>query len=145
MLKSPGKPQHQPKPPPPAKPKKEPRHWSQRILEAVVSAGPEGLLNLVIKGGADNGQFCWLADVRHDRINYHSGKLHQDDIILEIQGQKVAGYTLRDVLDWLKQVSRNGAPVMFKSVKSGMCYYQSSCRPYRAGQVNSVPSIMSMF
>ena len=84
-----------------------------------MSSGPEGLLSVVIKGGADNGQFCWIGDVQHDRVNYHTGKLHQDDIILEIQGQKVAGYTLRDTLTWLKQVSRNGAPVMFKTVKPG--------------------------
>jgi hypothetical protein len=97
--------------------KKEPKHWSQRVQECIVSFGPEGVLPVVIKGGADSGQFNWIADTKHDKVNYHSGKLHESDIVMEIQGQKVAGYTLRDTLTWMKQVSRNGAPVMFKTVK----------------------------
>ena len=99
--------------------KQEPRHWSQKVHESIVSAGPEGLLNLVVKGGAENGQYCWIGEVKQDKINYHSGKLQQDDVVLEIQGQKVAGFTLRDLLDWLKHVSKNSSPVMFKTVKAG--------------------------
>ena len=105
--------------PSPQKNKKEPRHWSQKVHESIVSSGPEGLLNLVVKGGAENGQFCWIGEVKQDKINYHSGKLCQDDVVLEIQGQKVAGFTLRDLLDWLKHVSKNSSPVMFKTVKTG--------------------------
>ena len=104
--------------PSPQKDKKEARHWSQKVHESIVSSGPEGLLNLVVKGGAENGQFCWIGEVKQDKINYHSGKLCQDDVILEIQGQKVAGFTLRDLLDWLKHVSKNSSPVMFKTVKT---------------------------
>ncbi|XP_013409201.1 membrane-associated guanylate kinase, WW and PDZ domain-containing protein 2, partial [Lingula anatina] len=96
------------------------KHWSQTVNECIVSAGPDGLLNLVLKGGADNGQFCYIGEVKHDKINYHSGKLHQDEIILEVQGQKVAGYTQRDLQAWVKQVSHNGAPVMFKTVHAGL-------------------------
>ena len=110
------------------KPRKEPKHWSQRVSECIVSAGPEGNLNLTIRGGADNGQFCWLGEIRHDKVHYHSGKLHQDDIILEIQGQKVAGYTLRDLESWLGQVCKNAAPVMFKTVRSGKVF--SDTRKY---------------
>ena len=98
---------------------RETRHWSERVEESIVSFGlPEGLLSLLIQGGADSGQFCYIGDVRSDKIQYHTGKLHPDDIVLEIQGQKVTGYTLNDTLNWLKQVSRNAAPVMFKTVRS---------------------------
>ena len=76
-------------------------------------------MNLVLKGGAENGQFCWIGDIKQDKINYHSGKLQQDDIVLEIQGQKVSGFTLNDLLDWLKHVGKNGSPVMFKTIKAG--------------------------
>lgn len=90
------------------------------MQEAVVSALPEESLNVVIKGGADSGFFCYIGDVpKQDQITYHSGSLHPDDIILEIQGQKVSGYTLRDINIWLKQVSQNGAPVMIKTVRPG--------------------------
>lgn len=109
----------QTKPPPPLKPKRDGKHWSGRVQETVVSALPDEGLNVVLKGGADNGQFVYIGEVRHDKVRYHSGKLHPDEVILEIQGQKVAGYTHRDATIWLRQVSQNGAPVMIKTVKPG--------------------------
>lgn len=114
------------KPPPPKSPgplgrlKDGPKHWSQRVHETLVSGGPDGICNLPIRGGAENGKFCFLGDVKHERLNYHtSEKLHADEIILEVQGQKVGGFTLWDLQDWLKHVSKNGVPVMFKTVKTG--------------------------
>jgi hypothetical protein len=95
------------------------KHWSHRLHETIVSGGPEGLLNIVVHGGGENGQFCYTGEIRQDKINYHNGKLHHDEIIIEIQGQKVAGFTLRDILDWLKHVSKNSQPVMFKTIKAG--------------------------
>jgi atrophin-1 interacting protein 1/endothelial cell adhesion protein len=38
---------------------------------------------------------------------------------LEIQGQKVAGYTQRDVVAWLNHCCRNGNPVVLKTVDAG--------------------------
>lgn len=107
------------KPPPLAPKRREQRHWSQCINETVVSTGQEDGLGVTLSGGADNGQFVWIDTIREDHLTYHSGKLHTDDILLEIQGQKVAGYTLKDANFWLKQVSQNGAPVMIKSIKIG--------------------------
>lgn len=97
------------------------KHWSTKLQETVVSIPPETGNNnsIIIKGGADTGHFCYLGEVRHDQVTYHSGKLRPDDLILEIQGQKVSGYTLRDVNIWLKQVSQNGAPVLMKTLRSG--------------------------
>ena len=112
------------KSPSPVKGKRESKHWNERVHETILSAGPEGLLNLMVHGGAENGQFCYVGDICQDKINYHNGKLHHNEIILEIQGQKVAGFTLRDLLDWLKHVSKNSQPVMFKTVKTGrVCHY----------------------
>lgn len=108
------------KPPPLAPKRREQRHWSQCINETVVSTGQEDGLGVTLSGGADNGQFVWIDTIREDHLTYHSGKLHIDDILLEIQGQKVAGYTLKDANFWLKQVSQNGAPVMIKSIKIGL-------------------------
>ena len=99
--------------------RKQPRHWSQRVQESIISTGPEGVLSLTVKGGADIGQFIYISDLKHDRINYHSGKLHADEIILEVQGQQVSGFTYKDFLNWLSQASRNGEPVMIKTVKIG--------------------------
>ncbi|XP_050413169.2 membrane-associated guanylate kinase, WW and PDZ domain-containing protein 2 isoform X3 [Patella vulgata] len=107
-------------PPPPPKPRKDHRHWSQQIQESVVSSTHEDSLNIIVKGGADSGLFCFVGDVNHDHISYHGQKLYTEDTILEIQGQKISGYTLRDATLWLKQVSQNGAPVMIKTLRPGL-------------------------
>lgn len=107
---------------PPPKPMKElnvQKHWCQRIQEAVVSSNAEGEFGITLGGGADNGQFCVIANLKLPQLTFHNGKLFVDDIILEIQGQKIAGYTLRDATVWLKQVGNNGNPVMVKTVKIG--------------------------
>ncbi|WAR27165.1 MAGI2-like protein [Mya arenaria] len=100
-------------------PQIDPNHWSYRVNETLVSALPDESLHVTLLGGADNGYFIYLDEIDHDKITYHSGKLEPGNIILEVQGQRIAGYTLRDAMIWLKQVSQNGAPVMIKSVKPG--------------------------
>ncbi|GFO44024.1 membrane-associated guanylate kinase, ww and pdz domain-containing protein 2-like [Plakobranchus ocellatus] len=90
-------------------------HWTKQVRETVASAFHDDL-PVTIDGGAENGQFCYLGLIRVDKINYHGGKLKTGEIILEIQGQKVSGYTQRDASLWLKQVSQNGAPIMIKTV-----------------------------
>ena len=95
------------------------RHWASSIQETIVSSGPQDLLNFSVKGGAEYGLFCYIGDLKHDKVIYHSGKFSQDDVIIEIQGQKVAGFTLWDLYDYMKYVGKNGAPVIFETVKSG--------------------------
>jgi hypothetical protein len=92
-------------------------HWTKQVRETVVSAFHDDL-HISLQGGADFGQFCFLGPIRVEKINYHGGKLKIGDIVLEIQGQKISGYTQRDAILWLKQVSQNGAPVMIKTVPS---------------------------
>jgi hypothetical protein len=58
-------------------------------------------------------------DIDQSRVNYASGRLSSGDLILEVQGQKVAGYTQRDVLAWLHHCCRNGNPVVIKTVPHG--------------------------
>lgn len=133
------------KPPPlavPPKPRREQKHWSQCVSETVVSTGQEDGLGIALSGGADHGQFVWIETIRNDQLTYHSGKLYVDDIILEIQGQKVAGYTLKDANFWLKQVSQNGAPVMIKSIKIGkalMCHTRGE-----ANRLNMLKKFVSL-
>lgn len=98
-------------------------HWTKQIHETVASAYHDDL-PISIEGGAENGQFCFLGLIRVDRINYHGGKLTTGDIILEVQGQKISGYTQRDASLWLKQVSQNGAPVMIKTVPAAGKKYE---------------------
>ena len=101
-------------------PKLDPNHWSFQVQETLVSALPEESLHVTLLGGADNGYFLYLDDVDPLKITYHSGKLEAGSIVLEVQGQRISGYTLRDAMVWLKQVSQNGAPVMIKTVRAGI-------------------------
>ncbi|XP_055329132.1 membrane-associated guanylate kinase, WW and PDZ domain-containing protein 3-like isoform X2 [Paramacrobiotus metropolitanus] len=94
-------------------------HWTQSLSEAVIIAHPEGSLGLTIKGGADYGEFPYLGELKQENILYGQGFLQQDDLILDVQGQKVAGFTQRDVVLWLKHCSRNRTPVSLKCVKAG--------------------------
>ncbi|XP_063219492.1 membrane-associated guanylate kinase, WW and PDZ domain-containing protein 1 isoform X3 [Bacillus rossius redtenbacheri] len=93
--------------------------WRQRVHVSVVTPCADGSLNFTIKGGSDYGEFAYVSDVVQSKVSYVSGKLNGGDVILEIQGQKVAGYTRRDVVAWLNHCCRNGNPVVIKSVESG--------------------------
>lgn len=100
--------------------------WSDQVCETVVSCGRDGTLNaLVIDGGSDNGLFPYLGAIQQDKINYiESGKrLEEGDILLEIQCQKVAGYTQRDVIAWLNHCCRNSAPVSVKTARKGEFFF----------------------
>ena len=111
--------QKPPKPITPQKPRKDSRHWSSKIQESIISSGAESSLNLAVRGGAENGQFCCIGELKQERIIYHSGKLHSGDVILEVQGQKVSGFILADLADYIRHVGKNGAPVIFKTIKLG--------------------------
>ncbi|XP_072026608.1 membrane-associated guanylate kinase, WW and PDZ domain-containing protein 2-like isoform X3 [Amphiura filiformis] len=76
---------------------KPPKHWTQRAHECVITRDDNGSINIAVKGGAENGAFPFLSDIRQDRIQLRSGKLHVDEILLEVNGHKLAGYTLWDI------------------------------------------------
>ena len=44
------------------------------------------------------------------------------DVLLEIQGQKVAGYTRSDMTAWLNHCSRNSNPVVLKTAPQGKAH-----------------------
>jgi len=93
--------------------------WFSEVRETLFSSGRDGLLHVTILGGSEHDSFCYISDADEERLNLHSGRLHRDDIILEIQGENVAGFTRQDLLDWLWSVSRNHSPVLMKTVSSG--------------------------
>ena len=41
------------------------------------------------------------------------------DVLLEVQGQKVAGYTQGDVTAWINHCSRNSNPVVLRTAPQG--------------------------
>ncbi|XP_071035063.1 membrane-associated guanylate kinase, WW and PDZ domain-containing protein 1 isoform X4 [Parasteatoda tepidariorum] len=95
-------------------------HWSNNVQECTVCTGPEGTLNLTIRGGSDKGEFAYFDDLVQSRISYLSGYLENGDVILEIQGQKLAGFTQRDVVAWLNHCCKSGSPVRICVTKGGL-------------------------
>lgn len=96
-------------------------HWSSQVRETIVSTGRDGLLHITVLGGADSGSFCWIGgDFQSiDLVRCHSGKLKGNEILLEVDGEQVAGYTLGDLLRLLWSATENGNPVLLKTVDIG--------------------------
>nr|XP_039270672.1 membrane-associated guanylate kinase, WW and PDZ domain-containing protein 2-like [Styela clava] len=92
------------------------KHWSDRVHESVVSRNKNGQLNLVIKGGAEEVKFPFFGTVKQDKVIYHSGKIQDGEVLLEVNDQSVAGLTLYDLNNLIKQAKD---PVRFKTVKEG--------------------------
>ncbi|XP_076824351.1 membrane-associated guanylate kinase, WW and PDZ domain-containing protein 3-like isoform X2 [Clavelina lepadiformis] len=92
------------------------KHWSDRVHESVVSRNKSGQLNLVIKGGAEEIKFPYFGSVKQEKVIYHSGKIQDGEILLEVNDQSVVGLTLYDLNNLIKQARD---PVRFKTVKEG--------------------------
>ncbi|KAG8271539.1 Membrane-associated guanylate kinase, WW and PDZ domain-containing protein 3 [Homalodisca vitripennis] len=90
-------------------------HWQNSLQVVTITALEDGTLNFSIGGGSDSGEFAYITDVSLGKVNCISGVLNEYDILLEIQGQKVAGYTRRDTVAWLNHCCRSGNPVNLKT------------------------------
>uniref|UniRef100_A0A1A7XR21 Membrane-associated guanylate kinase, WW and PDZ domain-containing protein 2 n=1 Tax=Iconisemion striatum TaxID=60296 RepID=A0A1A7XR21_9TELE len=95
---------------------KKKNHWTNKVHEAVISRGKDGELGFELKGGAENGQFPYFGEVKQGKGLIQSGKLAQDELLLEVNDMPVAGLTTRDVLAVIKHCKD---PVRFKCVKQG--------------------------
>ncbi|XP_029010753.1 membrane-associated guanylate kinase, WW and PDZ domain-containing protein 2-like isoform X5 [Betta splendens] len=95
---------------------KKKNHWTNKVHEAVVTRGKEGDLGFELRGGAENGQFPYFGEVKQGKGLIQSGKLAQDELLLEVNDMPVAGLTTRDVLAVIKHCKD---PVRFKCVKQG--------------------------
>lgn len=95
-----------------------PNHWAGQVVEVVVSVGSEG--GITVLGGSDNGEFPYLGEISQG-IRYQKGDppLVPSAILLEVQGQRVAGYTQRDVVAWINHCTRNGNPCVIRTAPPG--------------------------
>ncbi|KAL2102726.1 hypothetical protein ACEWY4_001894 [Coilia grayii] len=93
---------------------KKKNHWTNRVHEIVLSKDLEGELGFELKGGAENAQFPYIGEVRMGKAVNQSGKLSQDELLLEVNDTPVAGLTIRDVL---AVVRHSKDPVRLKCVK----------------------------
>lgn len=91
-------------------------HWCNAVYETFLTPDTNDSCDFTIEGGSDSGQFPFFGYVPAANWSVAKG-----DIILEVQGIKVAGYTQKDVVGLLKHCVRNENSVKVKAVKSGMC------------------------
>uniref|UniRef100_A0A674CE74 Membrane associated guanylate kinase, WW and PDZ domain containing 2 n=1 Tax=Salmo trutta TaxID=8032 RepID=A0A674CE74_SALTR len=91
-------------------------HWTNKVHEAVVTRSIEGEFGFELKGGAEIGQFPYFGEVKQGKETVQSGKLAQDELLLEVNDTPVAGLTTRDVLAVIKHCKD---PIRFKCVKQG--------------------------
>lgn len=100
-----------------------PTHWSKELKEVTVVTQQDGVFNFRIVGGSDHGEFPVVVEVLPPDtrgVEYHSeGELTTQDVLLEVQGQKVAGYTQADVIAWTNHCSRNSNPVVLRTAPQG--------------------------
>ncbi|XP_077120802.1 membrane-associated guanylate kinase, WW and PDZ domain-containing protein 2 isoform X5 [Ranitomeya variabilis] len=95
---------------------KKKNHWTNKVHECVIDRSLEGELGFDIRGGAENGQFPYLGEVKAGKVSYQSGKLVPEELVLEVNDTPVAGLTIRDVLAVIKHCKD---PIRIKCVKQG--------------------------
>ncbi|XP_048013877.1 membrane-associated guanylate kinase, WW and PDZ domain-containing protein 2 [Megalobrama amblycephala] len=95
---------------------KKKNHWTNKVHEAVLTRNKEGELGFDLKGGAENGNFPYFGEVKQGKVAVQSGKLSQDELLLEVNDTPVAGLTIRDVLAVIKHCKD---PFRLKCVKQG--------------------------
>uniref|UniRef100_A0AAZ3RV62 Membrane associated guanylate kinase, WW and PDZ domain containing 2a n=1 Tax=Oncorhynchus tshawytscha TaxID=74940 RepID=A0AAZ3RV62_ONCTS len=95
---------------------KKKNHWTNKVYESVICRNKEGELGFELKGGAENGQFPYIGEVRQGKVACQSGRLSQDELLLEVNETPVAGLTIRDVH---AVVRHSKDPVRLKCVKQG--------------------------
>nr|XP_020472431.1 membrane-associated guanylate kinase, WW and PDZ domain-containing protein 2 isoform X4 [Monopterus albus] len=96
--------------------KKRKNHWTNKVHESVLCRNEEGELGLELKGGAENGQFPVIGELLPGGAACQSGKLCQDELLLEVNDTPVAGLTTRDVHAVVKH---SKDPVRLKCVRQG--------------------------
>ena len=102
-----------------------PSHWSKEVKEITLVTARDGVFNFRIVGGSDHGEFPVITEVMPpdtrgvEYTGTSEATITTQDVLLEIQGQKVAGYTRADVSAWMSHCSRNSNPVVLKTAPQG--------------------------
>ena len=98
-------------------------HWNDLVQETVLSAANPEQLYFELIGGADEGQFPHIGEMTaHPEdvaVSVRGSGLDIGDVILDIQGQKVSGFTGNDVQERLRQCLSNGRMVVVRAVPKG--------------------------
>jgi len=93
------------------------KHWSHNVREIILCKA-DGSFNLKIDGGAENGEFVYVGGIKEKKVKYKKGKLHVNDIVLEVNANTVAGFTRPDFLTLINKDGKDA--VVLRTVKPGL-------------------------
>ncbi|XP_061687492.1 membrane-associated guanylate kinase, WW and PDZ domain-containing protein 1b isoform X3 [Syngnathoides biaculeatus] len=91
-------------------------HWTSRLNECSVSKDARGELNVPLRGGAENGEFAFIGQIKQNQVLYNSGCLNDGELVLEVEELPISGLPLYDVLTFIKSCK---GPVRLKAVRPG--------------------------
>lgn len=91
-------------------------HWITKVNECAIIRDACGELNVELRGGAENGEFPLIGQVREDAVVYQDGKLCGGELLLEVEGLPVSGLPLYDILTVIKCCK---GPIRLKTVRQG--------------------------
>ncbi|KAM9751632.1 membrane-associated guanylate kinase, WW and PDZ domain-containing protein 1-like isoform 4-T4 [Menidia menidia] len=91
-------------------------HWITKVSESAIIRDACGELNAELRGGAENGEFPYIGQIREDAVAYQSGKLCEGELLLEVEGLSVSGLPLYDIYT---MISCCKGPVRLKTVRQG--------------------------
>lgn len=112
------------------------KHWSQNIHQSTLSSrlvDSDKFLSS-IRGGSDNGQFIFFdSSICDFELSSLNEKLNPNEILLEIQNQKVSGYTLYDVIKLIKQLSSTFESINIRTVECNISKNNNGCLNFTNG------------
>uniref|UniRef100_A0A4W6ER67 Membrane associated guanylate kinase, WW and PDZ domain containing 1 n=1 Tax=Lates calcarifer TaxID=8187 RepID=A0A4W6ER67_LATCA len=91
-------------------------HWITKVNECAVIRDACGELNVELRGGAENGEFPYIGQLREDAVVYQDGKLSEGELLLEVEGLPVSGLPLYDILTVIKCCKD---PLRLRTVRQG--------------------------
>ncbi|XP_074909438.1 membrane-associated guanylate kinase, WW and PDZ domain-containing protein 1 isoform X17 [Buteo buteo] len=87
-------------------------HWAGRVRQCSLTRGPGGQLGFALLGGAEHGEFPYAGAVAGDG----EAALSEGELLLEVQGVRVSGLPLYDVLEVIRSCKD---PIVVKTVRQG--------------------------
>ncbi|KAM4737821.1 membrane-associated guanylate kinase, WW and PDZ domain-containing protein 1-like isoform 10-T10 [Anableps anableps] len=91
-------------------------HWITKVNECAVIRDASGELNVELHGGAENGEFAYIDQIREDAVVYQVGKLSEGELLLEVEGLSVSGLPLYDIYTVINCCK---GPIRLKTVRQG--------------------------
>lgn len=99
------------------------QHWSQKKHESVLDVSQLSQLELEkhllakLSGGSDNGQFVVFSNSTADKstLRYQTqSRIVDGEIILEVEENRISGFTLYDVVDLILKLYRTQKSIRFR-------------------------------